>query len=78
MAATINLDIRTRISSFPSTCEWKYGIKEGMRVLVKHSGDGILVMPITPIEDLAEVDAGKLTLQEMRKALEDMRSRDRY
>ncbi len=64
--------------TIPASKRKKYGIKEGMRVLVKDSGDGILVKPITPIEDLAGVDAGKLTLQEMRKALDDMRSRDRY
>ena len=56
----------------------KYGIREGMRVLVGESSDGILIKPIIPIEDLAGIDAGKVTLDEMRKNLDHIRSRDRY
>lgn len=56
----------------------KYGIREGMRVLVGESSDGILIKPIIPIEDLAGIDAGKVTLDEMRKKLDHIRSRDRY
>lgn len=78
MSDQIVLVTRKGQVTIPASKRKKYGIKEGMRVLVKDSGDGILVKPITPIEDLAGVDAGKLTLQEMRKALDDMRSRDRY
>ena len=78
MSDQIVLVTRKGQVTIPASKRKKYGIKEGMRVLVKDSGDGILVKPITPIEDLAGVDAGKLTFQEMRKALDDMRSRDRY
>ena len=78
MSDQIVLVTRKGQVTIPASKRKKYGIKEGMRVLVKDSGDGILVKPLTPIEDLAGVDAGKLTLQEMRKALDDMRSRDRY
>ena len=49
-----------------------------MRVLVKDSNQGILIRPITPIEDLAGVDARKISLEQMRKKLDDIRSRDRY
>jgi len=49
-----------------------------MRVLVKETGEGILIKPITPIKDLAGVDAGKMSLHEMRKKLDDIRTRDRY
>ena len=56
----------------------KFGIREGMRVLVRDAGDGILIKPITPIEDLAGIDAGKIRLDEMRKKLDAMRTHDRY
>ncbi len=49
-----------------------------MRVLVRDAGDGILIKPITPIEDLAGIDAGKIRLDEMRKNLDAMRAHDRY
>jgi AbrB family looped-hinge helix DNA binding protein len=64
--------------TIPASKRKKYGIREGMRVLVKESGDGILIKPITPIEDLAGVDAGKVPLEEMRKKLDVMRRQDRY
>ncbi len=64
--------------TIPASKRKKYGIREGMLVLVKESGDGILIKPITPIEDLAGVDAGKVTLEEMKKKLDDIRRRDRY
>ena len=56
----------------------KFGIRQGMRVLVKETGEGILIKPITPIEDLAGIDASKMSLHEMRKKLDDIRARDRY
>lgn len=52
-------------------------VTKGMRVLAKETGEGILIKPITPIEDLAGIDAGKMKLREMRKKL-DNRARDRY
>lgn len=64
--------------TIPVSKRKKYGIKEGMRMLVKEAGDGILIKPITPIEDLAGVDAGKVSLEQMRKELDEMRARDRY
>lgn len=64
--------------TIPASKRKKYGIREGMRVLVKESSDGILIKPIIPIEDLAGIDAGKVTLEQMRKKLDDIRSRDRY
>lgn len=49
-----------------------------MRVLVRDAGDGILIKPITPLEDLAGIDAGKVAIAEMRKRLDAMRAHDRY
>lgn len=64
--------------TIPASKRKKYGIKEGMRVLVKESTDGILITPITPIEELAGVDADKISMVEMRGKLDRIRSHDRY
>ncbi len=56
----------------------KYMIKEGMKVLVSDTPRGILLRPIPRLEELAGVDAGKITVQEMKKRLDKMRSEDRY
>ena len=49
-----------------------------MRVLVKDGSEGILIKSIMSIENLAGVDAGKLSLKQMRRKLDDMRAHDRY
>jgi len=64
--------------TIPASKRKKYGIREGMHVLVQETNDGILLKPLTGIENLAGIDAGKVTLEEMRKKLDDMRSHDRY
>jgi len=64
--------------TIPASKRKKYGIREGMRVLVRESSEGILIKPVIPIEDLAGVDAEKVSLVEMRRKLDDIRSRDRY
>ena len=64
--------------TIPVSKRRKYGIREGMRVLMRDSGEGIVIKPITPIEDLAGVDAGKISLGQMRKKLDDLRTQDRY
>ncbi len=64
--------------TIPASKRRKYGIREGMRVLVRDSDEGVLITPIIPIEDLAGADAGKVSLVQMRKELDDLRARDRY
>jgi len=64
--------------TIPVSKRRKYGIREGMRVLMRDSGEGIVIKPITPIEDFAGVDAGKISLEQMRKKLDDLRTQDRY
>ena len=64
--------------TIPVSKRKKFGIKEGMHVLVKDSAEGILIKPITPIEELAGVDARKISLEQMRKKLNGLRSHDRY
>ena len=78
MSEEIVLVTRKGQVTIPASKRKKYGIKEGMQVLVKDSTDGIVIKPITPIEDLAGIDAGKVSLEEMKRTLDDMRRRDRY
>jgi len=46
----------------------KYGIKEGMKILVRDDPKGILLTPVQRIADLAGIDAGKISLEEMKEA----------
>jgi AbrB family looped-hinge helix DNA binding protein len=78
MSDQIVLVTRKGQITIPVSKRKKYRITEGMRVLVKDSSEGILIKPITPIEDLAGVDAGKLTIEQMKRKLDDMRAHDRY
>ena len=63
--------------TIPVSKRKKYGIREGMQVRFKDIAEGLVIQPIT-IENLAGVDAGKISLSEMKKALDDMRRKDRY
>jgi antitoxin PrlF len=56
----------------------RFSIREGMKLVVRDSPQGILLSPVTPIEDLAGVDAGTVSVEEMKKRLDKMRSEDRY
>lgn len=78
MSEQIVLVTRKGQITIPVTKRRKYRIKEGMRVLIRDSNEGIIIKPITPIEDLAGVDAGKISLEEMKKRLDDLRTQDRY
>ena len=78
MSEEIVLVTRKGQVTIPASKRKKYGIKEGMRVLVKEAAGGILITPITPIEELAGIDADKVSMVEMRRKLDEIRSRDRY
>jgi len=78
MSEQIVLVTRKGQVTIPVTKRRKYGIKEGMRVLIRDSKEGIIIKPITAIEDLAGVDAGKISLEEMKKRLDGLRTQDRY
>ncbi len=56
----------------------KFRIREGMRVVVRDAGNAILIRPVTPIEELAGIDGGKVSLAEVRKRLDAIRADDRY
>lgn len=78
MSEQVVLVTRKGQVTIPASKRKKYGIRQGMRVLMRDSGEGILIKPITPIEDLAGVDADKISLEQMRKKLDDLRAKDRY
>jgi len=78
MSDEIVLVTRKGQVTIPASKRKKYGIREGMRVLVKDGVEGIVIKPITPIEDMAGVDAGKVGLAQMRQKLDNIRSHDRY
>jgi AbrB family looped-hinge helix DNA binding protein len=62
----------------PIALRRKYGIEEGMKMLVEDSPSGIILKVIPRIEDLAGVDADKFRMEKAFKILDDMRAEDRY
>jgi len=64
--------------TIPAKYRRKYGIVEGMKMVVEEGSEGIIFKPIPLIEDLAGVDAGKISLEEAFRTLDKMRAQDRY
>jgi AbrB family looped-hinge helix DNA binding protein len=62
----------------PIALRRKYGIKEGMKMIVEDSGSSIVLKVIPKIEDLAGIDAGKISVEKALEMLDKMRSEDRY
>ena len=56
----------------------KYQIVEGMKMTVEDSPSGIVFKVIPRIEDLAGVDAGKITVEKALEMIDKMRAEDRY
>jgi len=56
----------------------KYGIVEGMKIVVEDSPSGIVFKVVPRIEDLAGVDAGKVKVEKALELIDKMRSEDRY
>jgi antitoxin PrlF len=56
----------------------KYGIAEGMKMVVEDSPSGIIFRVIPRIEDLAGVDAGKIKVEKALEIIDKMRLEDRY
>ncbi len=51
----------------------KYGIKEGVRVLIEDVGDGLLVKLVPNLEEQAGVDVGKYDVKELKNLPNRMR-----
>jgi AbrB family looped-hinge helix DNA binding protein len=62
----------------PVSLRRKYGIEEGMKMIVQDSDSGIILKVVPRIEDLAGIDAGKITVEKAFEILDKMRSEDRY
>jgi AbrB family looped-hinge helix DNA binding protein len=62
----------------PIALRRKYGIEEGMKMIVEDSDSGIIFKVVPRLEDLVGVDAGKIDLQKTLKMLDKMRAEDRY
>ena len=56
----------------------KYGIKEGMKIIVEDSSAGIVLKVVPRIEDLAGIDSEKFKVEKALEILDKMRSEDRY
>ena len=56
----------------------KYGIEEGMKMIVEDCGSGITLKVVPRLEDLVGIDAGKIDLEKTLEKLDKMRSEDRY
>ncbi len=64
--------------TIPANYRKKYKIREGARVAVKDNYGKIIIEPIIPLEELAGIDAGKISLSAAKKMLDKMRARDRF
>ncbi|MEM3679045.1 MAG: AbrB/MazE/SpoVT family DNA-binding domain-containing protein [Candidatus Bathyarchaeia archaeon] len=64
--------------TIPIELRRKYGIVEGMKMVVEDSPSGIIFKVVPRIEDLAGVDAGKFKVEKALELIDKMRSEDRY
>jgi AbrB family looped-hinge helix DNA binding protein len=62
----------------PIALRRKYGIEEGMKVIIEDSPSGIVLKVVPRIEDLAGADADKFKMEKALEILDKMRSEDRY
>jgi len=56
----------------------RYKIRDEMGLGIVDTPDGLVLKSRIPIEDVAGIDAGKISLDQMRKRLDEMRSKDPY
>lgn len=56
----------------------KYGIVEGVKMVVEDSPSGIVFRVVPRIEDLAGVDAGKIRVEKALEMIDKMRMEDRF
>ena len=64
--------------TIPVELRRQYKIVEGMKLMVEGSPSGIVFKVIPKIEDLAGVDAEKITVEKAFEILDKMRAQDRY
>ena len=64
--------------TIPVELRRQYKIVEGMKLTVEDSPQGIVFKVIPKIEDLAGVDAQKITIEQAVEIIDKMRAQDRY
>lgn len=64
--------------TIPAKYRSKYKIREGLKIAFKDEDGKLIIEPVTPIEDLAGVLAGKKSITAAKKMLDRMRSEDRF
>jgi len=62
----------------PIALRRKYGIEQGMKIIVQDSDSGIFLQVVPRFEDLIGIDAGKKDLKKTLEKLDKLRSEDRY
>jgi len=60
--------------TIPADYRRKYKIREGAKVIFKDKNGKLIIEPITPIEDLAGIDAEKVSISTAKKLLDKMRA----
>jgi AbrB family looped-hinge helix DNA binding protein len=60
-------------TTIPQKIRQQCGVKEGDRLLVEVSDKGILFKPIPNILDMAGIDAGYATIDEVKKMVDKLR-----
>ena len=64
--------------TIPVELRRQYKIVEGTKLTVEDSPQGIVFKVIPKIEDLAGVDAQKITIEKAVEIIDKMRAQDRY
>ncbi len=64
--------------TIPVSYRKKYRIREGQKVAFKEERGKLVIEPILRIEDMAGIDAGRISVSAAKKMLDKMRAQDRY
>jgi AbrB family looped-hinge helix DNA binding protein len=64
--------------TIPADFRKEHRIKEGGRVAFQSSNEGLVLIPLPSLEELAGVDSPKIKYREAVKWLDKSRSEDRY
>jgi len=60
-------------TTIPQSLRQQYGIKEGDRLIVEATENGILFKPIPNLLDMAGIDAGYATPEQVNKMIDRLR-----
>ena len=63
--------------TIPAQYRRKYRIDRGTKLSIREGEEGIILKPIVPLQDLAGADAAKVTIEQMKVKLDQMRMQDR-